>query len=354
MSNQNFRIKDIARKAGVSTGTVDRVLHNRGKVSDEALRKVNAVLGEIDYKPNLLARTLGSKKSFTLAAIIPNQEDDPYWIQCKKGVDSGAEEWSQFGVTVRTFLFDKLSGSSFIKTTQEALNSAPDGILIAPIFLHEARAFFKYWKENNIPYVLFNTNLNEAHPLSFIGQNLFESGKVAGELMLLGRQEPTKIVVLHIEEDVNNSPHLSEKEKGFRAYCESVLFSVEVVSINVSHTKKSTLDKTVENIAFDTTVAGILVTTSKETALVAGLLEQYNRNDIRLIGYDLLEQNLTYLKKGMIKFLINQNPTRQTSLGVSHLANFLLFKKVPLSLDLFPLEIVTKENLSSYLTSGIY
>jgi LacI family transcriptional regulator len=354
MSNQNFRIKDIAKKAGVSSGTVDRVLHNRGKVSDEAMRKVNAVLGEIDYKPNLLARTLGSKKSFSLAAIIPNQEDDPYWIQCKKGVDSGAEEWSQFGITVRIFLFDKLSGSSFIKSTQEALNSAPDGILIAPIFLHEARAFFKYWKENNIPYVLFNTNLNEAHPLSFIGQNLFESGKVAGELMLLGHQEQAKVVVLHIDEDVNNSPHLIEKEKGFLAYCNSLPFHVEVISINVSHAKKYTLEKIIESISKDAKVTGILVTTSKETALVASLLEQNKRNDLRLIGYDLLHQNLVYLKKGVIKFLINQNPTRQTSLGVSHLANFLLFKKVPPSLDLFPLEIVTKENLSSYLNSGIH
>ncbi len=69
---------------------------------------------------------------------------------------------------------------------------------------------------------------------------------------------------------------------------------------------------------------------------------------------DIAKKAGAYLKKGMIKFLINQNPTRQTSLGVSHLANLLLFKKVPPSLDLFPLEIVTKENLSPYLTSGIY
>jgi LacI family transcriptional regulator len=354
MNGQNFTIKDIAKKAGVSTGTVDRVLHNRGKVSDEALRRVNAVLSQIDYKPNLLARTLGSKKSLRLGIIMPNPEDDPYWMECKEGITQAEQEWRQYGVTIKTFLFDKLQGSSFIKNTQEALNSMPDGILIAPIFLHEARAFFKYWKDNNIPYVLFNTSLREAHPLSFIGQNLFQSGSVAGELMLFGHHAQTNVVVLHIDEDVNNSPHLIEKEKGFLAYCNSLRFQVEVATINVGRANKADFEKRLKSIAADKNITGILVTTSKHTALVASLLEKHERTDILLIGYDLLAQNLPYLKRGVIKFLINQNPKRQTLLGVSHLASFLLFRKLPPTVDLFPLEIITKENVSSYLASRIH
>ena len=45
---KNIRIKDIARLAGVSAGTVDRVLHNRGRVSEEALQKITAVMEQID------------------------------------------------------------------------------------------------------------------------------------------------------------------------------------------------------------------------------------------------------------------------------------------------------------------
>src|SRR5690606_18493447 len=48
-NRKNITIKDIARMSGVSAGTVDRVLHNRGRVSEEALRKVLAVLEQIDY-----------------------------------------------------------------------------------------------------------------------------------------------------------------------------------------------------------------------------------------------------------------------------------------------------------------
>lgn len=354
MNWQNFTIKDIAKKAGVSTGTVDRVLHNRGKVSEEALHKVNAILSQIDYKPNLFARTLGSKKLLTLAAIMPNHEDDPYWMECALSNKKVLIVTPYRLHSCSAWVIPSPQGSSFIKSTQEALNSMPDGILIAPIFLHEARAFFKYWKDHNIPYVLFNTSLKEAHPLGFIGQNLFQSGSVAGELMLFGHQAQTNVVVLHIDEDVNNSPHLIEKEKGFLAYCNSFRFPVEAATINAGRSNKPDFEKRLKNLVADQNVTGILVTTSKHTALVASLLERYGRTDILLIGYDLLAQNLPYLKRGVIKFLINQNPKRQTSLGISHLASFLLFKKVPPIVDLFPLEIITKENVSSYLASGIH
>ena len=60
---KTYRLKDIAELSGVSTGTVDRILHNRGKVSEEAQKKVEKVLKEIDYHPNLIARSLALKKS---------------------------------------------------------------------------------------------------------------------------------------------------------------------------------------------------------------------------------------------------------------------------------------------------
>ena len=55
MENKIYTIKDIARMAGVSAGTVDRVLHNRGDVSLASMEKVQKVLDEIDYQPNVFA-----------------------------------------------------------------------------------------------------------------------------------------------------------------------------------------------------------------------------------------------------------------------------------------------------------
>jgi LacI family transcriptional regulator len=56
----------------------------------------------------------------------------------------------------------------------------------------------------------------------------------------------------------------------------------------------------------------------------------------------------------IINFLINQNPKRQAFLGINHLVGHLILKKEAPSSDLLPLEIISRENLDSYLSSGIH
>jgi LacI family transcriptional regulator len=56
---------------------------------------------------------------------------------------------------------------------------------------------------------------------------------------------------------------------------------------------------------------GIFVSTSKGTAVAASFVEGHGKNDVRVIGYDILQDNLKYLRSGAIDFLINQNPKRQ-------------------------------------------
>ena len=58
------RIKDIAEMAGVSSGTVDRILHNRGNVSESARKAVEEVLKKVNYKPNIHISGLSLKRKY--------------------------------------------------------------------------------------------------------------------------------------------------------------------------------------------------------------------------------------------------------------------------------------------------
>ncbi|WP_276373001.1 substrate-binding domain-containing protein [Chryseolinea sp. H1M3-3] len=351
---KNIRIKDIAKLAGVSVGTVDRVIHNRGRVSQEALKKVTSVMEQIDYKPNLIARTLGSNKNYRIAAIIPNPEQDPYWSQSNKGILQAQAEWTQYGINIDLHVFDLFNKESFITTVQEAIATKPDGIVVAPIFYHEALPVFDLLKTEQIPYVLFNTNIPEATPLSFIGQNLYQSGKVAAQLLHFGQENPGTFAVLHMDEDIQDSLHLVEKEKGFREYFSSngkAKFEIMALNLNPSD---SAFETQLNELVNNPNLKGIFVTTSKGSAVAASFLEKHSKKHIRLIGYDLLDENLKYLKTGTIDFLIHQNPKRQAFLGISHLVNHLMFKKSMPQQELFPLEVITEENLGSYLNSGLH
>ncbi len=354
VTQKNIRIKDIAKMAGVSEGTVDRVLHNRGNISTKALIKVNAVLEKIHYKPNLIARSLGKGRSLRIAVIIPEPKFDPYWAEVQLGIAQADEEWSQYGVIIDKYYYVHDGKFSFEHIAGEALKSKPDGIVLAPLYYVQALPVLSLIHVQKIPYVLFNTNIPEAKPLSFIGQDLLQSGKLAGQLMSLGQEKNERLIILNVGNDVEDSVYLKEKEKGFRDfYKKNIRHPYVIDKLDVDHSKNSFLHH-IEILAKDKSVKGIFVTTSRALSTIASILDKHSRKDICLIGYDMLENNLDYLKEGVIHFLINQNPKRQSFLGISHMANHLLFKKSIPAIELFPLEIITQQNVDSYIASGIH
>lgn len=353
---KNIRIKDIAKMAGVSQGTVDRVLHNRGNISASALSKVNEVLEKINYRPNLIARSLVRGENLKIAVIIPDPELDAYWAEAQRGISQAQEEWAHYGVLIQSYYYVHDGNSSLEHSAQEVLKAKPDGVVIAPLYYQQAVPILMLLNEKDIPYILFNTNIPESKSLGFIGQDLYQSGMLAGQLMSLDHENHEKLIILNIgkEEDMKDSIYLKEKEQGFKAFFErNAHYSYTIECMDLDHTNPS-FEKKVETLIDDKNVKGFFITTSRAVSTISSILDQSARKDIRLIGYDLLEDNLNYLKKGVIRFLINQNPKRQSFLGISHLANHLLFKKVPPKMELFPLEIITQQNIESYIASAIH
>jgi LacI family transcriptional regulator len=147
---------------------------------------------------------------------------------------------------------------------------------------------------------------------------------------------------------------LSEKEKGFKDYFNNLEEKCNVVSVDLNVSHVPTLEKELNDLLSDPELKGLLVTTSKGASIVSDLLEKHGKNGIRLVAYDMLKENLYYLNKGIIDFLINQNSRRQAFMGVSQLANYLVFKKETSPTYLFALEIITRQNLKSYLNSGAH
>ena len=132
--NSNLRIKDIARMAGVSEGTVDRVLHKRGDVSVKSMNAVNKVLNEFNYTPNILARSLASKKIYRFIYLIPQNQPGDYWSTVEKGFEMAMPEFAGYNVTFEKACFNQYDVSSFNEEAAKLLLNLPDAVFIAPIF----------------------------------------------------------------------------------------------------------------------------------------------------------------------------------------------------------------------------
>ena len=64
-------IKDVAKLAGLSVGTVSRVLNNRGYISDETREKVNSAMNQLNYVPNELAKSIFRQYTKIIGVIVP-------------------------------------------------------------------------------------------------------------------------------------------------------------------------------------------------------------------------------------------------------------------------------------------
>ncbi|OGS71801.1 MAG: LacI family transcriptional regulator [Flavobacteria bacterium RIFCSPLOWO2_12_FULL_35_11] len=341
-----YTIKDIAELAKVSKGTVDRVLHKRGKVSQVALDKVNAVLDRIDYQPNLIARNLKNSKIYRICVLLPNPKNDPYWQPCTEGITAAKNEFKSFNIAVEIFFFNHNSTSSFLEMNEVLLKTSPDAVLLVPLFYKEALGVIENYNSLGIISSTFNNQLQSSAIKSFVGQDLFQSGRVAARLLDLLLQKGL-VVIIHIDEKYKNAVHMQEKEKGFRNYFSELGGGkFEILTCKLKHPQFNI--KLTDFLNMHSNLAGIFVTTSKAYQ-VAEITSKIKDKKIALVGYDLIENNIDYLNKNAIDFLIHQNPKRQAYLGITSLIEYFIFDKEIPSEQLLPIDIVTTENAKNYM-----
>ena len=169
------RIKDIAAKAGVSVGTVDRVLHGRGRVSKIKESRIKEAIKALNYQPNLAARTLATRVSYRLATIIPKSDNDGFWASQKKGIERAKLYMKDFGFEVDSYEFNDQENGSLLRMKDEILLGGYDAIVIAPNMQQDGSAFLDICDQHHLPYVQINSFLDRGsqYALGYIGQDSF-------------------------------------------------------------------------------------------------------------------------------------------------------------------------------------
>lgn len=345
---QRIRIKDIAARSGVSTGTVDRVIHERGNVAPEVRDKVLEVMEELNYQPNILARTLANNKLIRIATLLPDFHGDPYWMAHQEGISAALQDHHHYGVVSEAFYFNYLDSSSFVSQSKALLAALPDAVLLAPIFHHEAVEFSKQCQELGICVVTINTDIAFEGNLSYIGQDSYQSGKLAGRLLDNHFTEKDTLIILHMEPDIDNAVHLLNKERGFRDYYAANQASVQIHRFGLEYSLPDLPEIFREIVHQNRPVKGVFVSSSR-AYIIAPLLREYQAT-ARLVGFDLIDDNIRFLRSGHIHFLINQNPEKQGYQGIARIIHHLVLKKAVPAIQYLPLDIIVPENVDYYIS----
>lgn len=351
MSDNKARIKDIAKLAGVSIGTVDRVLHNRGEVAEKTRLKVQRIVEETNYSPNLMARVLKSHKQYHLVSLLPEPiENDSFWQKHPVGMLRAIDELNAFPLKLSQIKFDIQSEEDFQKKADEILGIGADGVILAPIFKTESITFCNKLTIKKIPYVFIDGFIEETDFLAYIGENIFQSGRVAGQLLDTVTQADKDILVVNIARNIKNVHHLSNRTQGFLTYLEnSGSNKGKKLTVNIPEPSSETISSEMYKALKKNPGIGSVFVTGSKSHLIAAYLEEKKLRTINLVGYDLLESNVKFMKAGIIRFLLGQRPEEQSYKAVKKLFEFLSLNKIPEKIEYLPVDIITSENVDFFL-----
>lgn len=219
-------------------------------------------------------------------------------------------------------------------------------MLFAPIFYEESVNFLTEYKKKKTPIVLIDSNLPEIEGIAYIGQDSYQSGYLGGKLISYGFKNETNVLILkitrHIESTTRTNVYL-QRIKGFYSF-----FKEKKQLPKFNFTEISIQYDTENHLTHEmfTGIDCVFIPNSR-VHVVAKFIKENNLNDIRIIGYELLKQNLEFLNNGIIDFLIHQKPEEQGYLGIGHLYKKAVEKDSTEDIHYMPLEIIVKENYIS-------
>jgi LacI family transcriptional regulator len=277
MSKEKTRIKDIAERAGVSTGTVDRVLHNRPNVSPKALEKVQKALEEMDYKPNVYASALAYNRDYHFLSIIPKHESEAYWEEVEEGEQMCCERYRDFRISNKVLYYNRFSPETFAKVMNEALKQEPDGVIIVPSTIEVTRRYTDMMHERNIPFILLDSYMPDLKPLSFYGQDSFQSGYFAARMLMLIASKEKEIMLMKLLKNGQvGSKQQINRETGFRHYMMDHFPDVGILEVDLPWDKPNTYEATLEKFFKEHPQIHHCITFNSKAHIVGEFLQKRN------------------------------------------------------------------------------
>ena len=303
-------IEIIAQKAGVSRGTVDRVLHNRGQVRAATEERVRAVMAEMDFQPNALGRAFYlSRRKNKIGVLVSFREPD-FQKQVMQGINDGMVYAQQHGIETLIEVAAPDDAIGYLAALKRLIDSGVRCLALRGIVSEEVNACLRELPQDQIPIITYNQDIDSSLRSCFVGQDSYRSGVCAAALMeaISPRQGCTLIVGV-------DWLHYSSEERiqGFVQYFQSLpdgeMDVSQVIYGKGTHDLAYRLTKAkLEELP---QITGIFVSGAGLSGAAHAVDDAGLSGKVKVVGYDATDSNIPYLEKGTVQFLIDQGPYQQ-------------------------------------------
>ncbi|MDO5142250.1 MAG: LacI family DNA-binding transcriptional regulator [Eubacteriales bacterium] len=320
--------QQIAELAGVSRGTVDRALHDRGRVAPEVAARIRRIAAELGYKPNLVGQALvRTKRGFKLGAIVQSIETPTMQIVCG-GVRRAAVELRASGVELLLREVRGLDTEQMLEYIEGLVEDGIQGLAISLNNAPELRRCIDELHEQGIPVVTLNSDAPGSRRLCFIGLDNYRAGRTAAGLMR--EILPQGGRVLPLTGHLNNTAH-NNRLNGFSdALREGTAEDIVLLPFQPCFDRDDyAYEITQHALRAEPGLAGVYVSSNGQRGACQAIEEEGLKGRVKVIAFDLNETNMALLHSDSLSFVIDQEAAEQGYRPPYILYEYLMHKKRP-------------------------
>lgn len=337
--------QQIAELAGVSRGTVDRALHNRGRVRPEVAERIRKIAEELGYQPHPAAQALVlSNKEFKIGAYVQSIAT-PTMQMVLAGVEKAAEELKSFGVTTLIRKHYTIDKAVELAAIEEFVAEGCQAIALTPVTDPEVVRKVDELMDAGIPVVVFNGELAESKRLCYVGMDNYVGGKIFGAMM--GNMLPNGGKVLPMTAHLANYAHYI-RARGFMEVIQADFPKIELLPLQACFDNDEfAYEITKMTLLEHPDLAGVYSASHGTQGACRAIEEAGRTGSIRVFTFDSNPPNVIDLQEGRITLLIDQGAKVQGYRALHILYDYLAKKQKPESKVYTLLTVVTKYNIDN-------
>ncbi len=319
-------IKEIAALAGVSRGTVDRVLNNRGSVNPATAEKINEIAKALDYKPNKAGLALAAQKKKLKLGVILFSTDNPFFADVLKGVTEKAEDLAGYSCTVLVKQIP-INVDAQLNAIDELLSEEVNGIALAPHNDDRIRVRINELHEQGIPVVTLNTDIENSRRIAYVGSNYTKSGATAAGLLKRMTHGAVSIGIITGSSDILCH---TERIAGFTDTLQSEQERMHIVSIiETQDDEIESYEQTLRLLKEHPEINALFFAAGGVYGGCRAITSLGMADKLCVIAFDKADTTEQFLREGVLSAVICQQPRIQGKKPLDLLFTYLTSGELP-------------------------
>lgn len=316
-------IKDIAKLAGVSRGTVDRVLNGRGEVNPETRQRILEMLDEVGFTPNRLGKRLAiKKKELKFGCVLYGHTDEnPYFLDVVKAMNRKELELEEYGIQLEIRHTGLDEPQEIVGRMEELRELGINGLILSPIHDPMVEEAIERFTHANIPVVTIGSDLPDSKRLAYVGSNSYVFGQTAANILALCTNGQAEIGIISGSEFSYNH---QQKVKGFEDYLAEHYPQMQVVAKATNHDRDDcSYERTNEMLRENPSMTSLYFAAGGLRGGCNAVKDAGLSGTLKIVSFDLMPFNRQMVEDGTILAIIGQQPEYHAEKALDILVDYL-------------------------------